>query len=97
MTSSSAEGTSARAAWEREYDEVHAYTTSYRDELDRGVEFVLGYLTGAGIELDGPLLECACGRGRNALPLAARGHSVVGLDHAATALRRLTLIGLDGL
>jgi len=88
MTSSSAEGLSARAAWEREYDDVRAYTTSYRDELDRGVEFLLGYLAGAGIELEGPLLECACGRGRNAIPLADRGHAVVGLDHALTALRR---------
>ncbi len=88
MTSSSAEPKSARAAWEREYDEVHAYTTSYRDELDRGVEFVLGYLAGAGIELEGPLLECACGRGRNAIPLADLGHAVVGLDHAVSALRR---------
>ena len=88
MTSSSAERRSARVAWEREYDEVHAYTTSYRDELDRGVEFLLGYLTGAGIELEGPLLECACGRGRNAIPLADRGHAIVGLDHARNALRR---------
>lgn len=88
MTSSSAEPRNARAAWEREYGDVHAYTTSYRDELDRGVEFVLGYLAGAGIELEGPLLECACGRGRNAIPLAERGYAVVGLDHALTALRR---------
>jgi len=88
MTSFSAEGQSSRAAWEREYEEVRAYTTSYRDELDRGVEFLLGYLAGAGISLEGPLLECACGRGRNALPLAARGHAVVGLDHAHAALRR---------
>lgn len=88
MTSSSTEGQSARAAWEREYDHVHAYTTSYRDELDRGVEFLLGYLAGVGIELQGPLLECACGRGRNAIPLADRGFAIVGLDHALTALRR---------
>lgn len=88
MTSSSTEARSARAAWDREYEEVHAYTTSYRDELDRGVEFLLGYLAGAGIELEGPLLECACGRGRNAIPLAERGYAVVGLDHAPSALRR---------
>jgi len=88
MTSSSAEPQSARAAWEREYDDVRAYTTSYRDELDRGVEFLLGYVAGAGIEFEGPLLECACGRGRNAIPLAERGYAVVGLDHALSALRR---------
>ena len=90
MTSSSADEAVAREnvrdAWEREYAEVHAYTTSYRDELDRGIEFLLGYLEGTGVELEGPLLECACGRGRNAVPLARLGHRVVGLDHAATAL-----------
>lgn len=88
MTSSSAERPSARSAWEREYAEGHAYTTSYRDELDRGVEFLRGYIAAAGIEVVGPLLECACGRGRNAIPLAADGHAIVGLDHAVTALRR---------
>ena len=88
MTWSSARPNSARAAWEREYDEVHAYTTSYRDELDRGVEYLLGYLAGADIALEGPLLECACGRGRNAIPLAERGYAVVGLDHAFNALHR---------
>ena len=86
MTSSSTSEGDARAAWEREYAEVHAYTTSYRDELDRGIEFLLGYVEAAGVSLDGPLVECACGRGRNALPLAARGHRVVGMDHALTAL-----------
>ncbi len=88
MTSRSADPQSARDAWEREYEDVHAYTTSYRDELDRGVEFLLGYLKRAGIQLAGPVLECACGRGRNAIPLAGLGHAVVGLDHALTALRR---------
>ncbi len=74
-----------RTAWEREYAEVHAYTTSYRDELDRGVQYLLGYLAGSD-NLAGPVLECACGRGRNALPMAAMGHRVVGLDHARSAL-----------
>jgi SAM-dependent methyltransferase len=87
MTCSSADRQDVREAWEREYAEVHAYTTSYRDELDRGVEFLLGYVAAAGFELPGPVLECACGRGRNALPLAARGSKVVGLDHALTALQ----------
>ena len=87
MTLSSAKPHSARAAWEREYEDVHAYTTSYRDELDRGVEYLFGYLAGAGFALEGPLLECACGRGRNAIPLADRGYAVIGLDHALTALQ----------
>ncbi len=79
---------SARAAWEREYAEVHAYTTSYRDELDRGVQFFLGYLAARGESIDGPILECACGRGRNAVPLAEAGHVVLGVDHSLVALRQ---------
>ncbi len=66
---------------------MRAYTTSYRDDLDRGVEFLLGWLEARGEGLASPVLECACGRGRNALPLAAGGARVLGLEHARTALR----------
>lgn len=85
MSSSTPEWGDARSAWEREYAEVRAYTTSYRDELDRGVEFLLGFAA-AGGGVSGPVLECACGRGRNAIPLARAGYRVIGLDHAAEAL-----------
>lgn len=88
MSSSTPEPGTSRGAWEREYAEVHAYTTSYRDELDRGVEFLRGYLHGVGADLEDPVLECACGRGRNLLPLAAAGHRVLGVDHARNALVR---------
>lgn len=88
MSSSTPEPGSARALWEREYEEVHAYTTSYRDELDRGVQFLLGWVGARGLDLPEPLLECACGRGRNLIPLAAMGHPGVGLDHARAALDR---------
>lgn len=88
MRSSTPEGDSARQAWEREYAQVHAYTTSYRDDLDRGIQFLLAYLAARGERPAGPVLECACGRGRNAIPLVAAGFRVVGLDHALTALRQ---------
>lgn len=88
MSSSTPEPGAARSAWEREYAEVHAYTTSYRDDLDRGVRFLLGYTHARGLEIQDPILECACGRGRNLLPLAAAGHRVLGVDHASTALSR---------
>lgn len=79
---------SARRAWEREYADVHAYTTSYRDDLDRGIQFLREYLRATRERVEGPVLECACGRGRNAMPLAADGLRVVGMDHALTALRQ---------
>ena len=78
-----------REAWDREYAEVHAYTTSYRLDLDRGLHFLLAYLDGRGEALAGPVLDCGCGVGRNTLPLARRGHRVFGLEHSNVALGRL--------
>lgn len=76
-------------AWDREYGEVRAYTTSYRGDLDRGVHFLLQYLAGRGERIDGPIVDCGCGMGRNAIPLARSGHHVLGLEHSAVALSRL--------
>ena len=78
-----------RQAWDREYSEVRAYTTSYRGDLDRGVRFLLDYLTTRGEAIDGPIVDCGCGMGRNAIPLAKMGHEVIGLEHSGAALGRL--------
>jgi tellurite methyltransferase len=42
-----------------------------------------------GIECRGPALDLACGRGRNARGLIARGEAVVGIDRNADALNEL--------
>jgi len=76
-------------AWDREYGEVRAYTTSYRGDIDRGVHFLLQYIAGRGEHIDGPIVDCGCGMGRNAIPLARQGHRVIGLEHSAVALQRL--------
>lgn len=76
-------------AWDREYGEVRAYTTSYRGDIDRGVHFLLQYIGGHGEHIDGPIVDCGCGMGRNAIPLARHGHEVLGLEHSAVALQRL--------
>ncbi len=78
-----------RDAWDREYGEVRAYTTSYRGDVDRGVHFLLQYMEGRGESIDGPIVDCGCGMGRNAIPLARAGHDVVGLEHSGVALGRL--------
>ncbi len=78
-----------REAWDREYAEVRAYTTSYRGDLDRGVRFLLEYLAARGETIDGSIVDCGCGMGRNSIPLVAAGHHVIGLEHSATALARL--------
>ncbi len=81
--------TDLREAWDREYGEVRAYTTSYRGDVDRGVRFLFEYLATRGETLDGPIVDCGCGMGRNSIPLAAAGYHVLGLEHSATALARL--------
>jgi len=78
-----------REAWDREYAEVHAYTTSYRLDMDRGLHFLLAYLDSRSEALAEPVLDCGCGVGRNTLPLARRGHRVFGLEHSSVALERL--------
>lgn len=77
-----------RQAWEREYAEIRAYTTSYRMDLDRGVLLLGAYLDRVGASMADPVLECGCGMGRNLIPLARSGHRVLGLDHAEAALAR---------
>src|SRR5262245_13369979 len=50
---------------------------------------VLGaLLTGHGIEPPATVLDCTCGIGTQALPLAARGYRVVGSDLSAAAVAR---------
>ena len=89
MSSEPGASTSQREAWEREYTQAKAYTTSYRLDFDRGVRFLLGYLEARGETLGEPVLDCGCGIGRHTLRLAARGHAVIGLEHSEAALSRL--------
>ena len=76
-------------AWDREYTTVHAYTTSYRLDLDRGIEFLLAYHKEHDELVREPILDLGCGLGRNALPLARDGHTVIALDHSRAALDKL--------
>jgi tellurite methyltransferase len=53
------------------------------------------FLTARAADLDvaaalGPVVDLACGRGRNALAVAARGHPVVGIDRSREHLETLT-------
>jgi SAM-dependent methyltransferase len=53
------------------------------------VHFLLQYLEGRNERIDGPIVDCGCGMGRNAIPLARDGYDVVGLEHSDVALQRL--------
>jgi SAM-dependent methyltransferase len=64
--------------WAAVYDEHHAHV-----DPAPAVEFL------AGLAGDGRVLELAIGTGRVALPLAARGIAVEGIDASAAMVERL--------
>jgi SAM-dependent methyltransferase len=64
--------------WAAVYDDHHGHV-----DPGRAVEFL------AGLAGDGRVLELAVGTGRVALPLAARGISVEGIDASAAMVDRL--------
>jgi SAM-dependent methyltransferase len=64
--------------WAAVYDDHHSHM-----DLGSAVEFL------AGLAGDGRVLELAIGTGRVALPLAARGIAVEGVDASAAMVDRL--------
>ena len=49
------------------------------------------FYDGLARQTGGPVLDLACGTGRLTIPLAARGHAMVGLDASATMLSQARL------
>ncbi|CAN5142373.1 class I SAM-dependent methyltransferase [soil metagenome] len=64
-------------------DLARYYDLDTRHELDD-----VGLYLALARRLDGPVLELAAGTGRIAVPLAAAGHAVIGLDNDAQMLER---------
>lgn len=57
---------------------------------------VLGtLLAGYGVEPPASVLDCTCGIGTQALPLAARGYRVVGADVSAASVARARSVAVD--
>jgi SAM-dependent methyltransferase len=70
-------------------DYAGAYDAIYRSkDYDNEVDLIERILLRHG--LDGPrrLLDLGCGTGNHALPLARRGHTVVGIDRSPAMLRQ---------
>jgi len=68
-------------------DPYHAIATFYdleHDAFHADIELLLSFADATG----GPILEMACGSGRVLAPLAAAGHTVVGIDRSTTMLDR---------
>lgn len=77
------------AAWVTEYyGEDYLRLYQYPDErTNPEVEFVAGVLA-ERIAPGGLVLDLACGHGRHAIPLAARGYRIVGLDYQLHLLQK---------
>ena len=57
------------------YKDPAGYDALYNDYVED-----LTYIEEAASGTDGPILELACGTGRLAIPMARRGHQVIGVD-----------------
>lgn len=67
------------------------YDLMFRDwwaSASRQGEVIGALLARHGVEPPATVLDCTCGIGTQALPLAARGYRVVGSDYSAAALAR---------
>lgn len=72
--------------WDQEYREHHI-ASSFKGTLSRSVTFLKEFLKQRGEALAGlKILDCGCGNGRNAIPLAEMGNMVYGIDISKTAL-----------
>ena len=72
--------------WDKEYRE-HNIASSFKGTLSRSVTFLKDFLESSGKLLTGlRILDCGCGNGRNAIPLAVMGNSVWGLDISEKAI-----------
>ncbi|MHB9132209.1 MAG: class I SAM-dependent methyltransferase [Armatimonadota bacterium] len=79
------------AAWVTEYfgDEYLRLYQFPADRTDPEVTFLAAELA-ARIPPSGRVLDLACGQGRHAIPLAARGFQVTGLDYQQNLLQAAT-------
>jgi glycine/sarcosine N-methyltransferase len=59
---------------------------------NRQGEIVGALLARHGVEPPATVLDCTCGIGTQALPLAVRGYRMVGSDYSAAAIARATSV-----
>jgi SAM-dependent methyltransferase len=72
--------------WDRLFDELYLRTYA---QIDRGVDPAAEALAAArltGVEPPADVLDCPCGYGRHAIPLAHAGFHVVGADRSPVLL-----------
>ncbi|MFL6119100.1 class I SAM-dependent DNA methyltransferase [Actinophytocola sp.] len=69
-------------------DDYHLIFRDWWESANRQGEVLGALLARHGVAPPADVLDCTCGIGTQALPLAARGYRVVGSDYSAAALGR---------
>jgi len=73
--------------WDKKYREKNI-ASSFKGTLSRSITFLKEFLEKNGGSLTGlQILDCGCGNGRNAVPLAEMGNTVFGLDISENAVK----------
>jgi ubiquinone/menaquinone biosynthesis C-methylase UbiE len=72
--------------WDSVFDETYLQTYLHLAGEEQSGAEALGAAALAGVEPGAEVLDCPCGFGRHALPLAEAGYLVTGLDRSASQL-----------
>ena len=72
--------------WDTVFDETYLQTYGPLEDEERNREQALAAVTLAEVEPGAEILDCPCGFGRHALPLAESGYVVTGFDRSASQL-----------
>lgn len=72
--------------WDSVFDETYLQTYLPLTNAEQSGEQALAAAALAGIEPGAEILDCPCGFGRHAIPLADAGYRVTGLDRSPTQL-----------
>ena len=72
--------------WDTVFDETYLQTYGPLENVERNREQALAAVTLAEVEPGAEILDCPCGFGRHALPLAESGYVVTGFDRSASQL-----------
>ncbi len=74
--------------WDAVFDETYLQTYGPLDDVERNREQALAAVTLAEVEPGAEILDCPCGFGRHALPLAESGYVVTGFDRRQASSQR---------
>jgi SAM-dependent methyltransferase len=77
-----------RAFYDQLADDYHLMFRDWWESASRQGDIFGALLASHGVEPPETVLDCTCGIGTQALPLAARGYRVVGSDYSPAALVR---------